>query len=191
LENWLRSPFQGIHQPFRREKRIMRGLGKKIFDFLEVYLPTSIFFLLIISVSIEIFSRYVLNKPTPKFFELSIYSFVWTIYLGAALAKRYDQHIRFDILYRKFPQRMRLFVDIFFDTLTNVVLLFLLIPSIKYTIWNYKIKASALRIPWTYLLLCFPIFVCLILIHNTSNIVSKIHELLGKRAHQEEVPPWQ
>lgn len=169
----------------------MRGLGKKIFDFLEVYLPTSIFFLLIISVSIEVFSRYVLNKPTPKFFELSIYSFVWTIYLGASLAKRYDQHIRFDILYRKFSQRMRLFVDIFFDTLTNVVLLFLLIPSIKYTIWNYKIKASALRIPWTYLLLCFPIFVCLILIHNTSNIVSKIHELLGKRAHQEEVPPWQ
>ena len=119
----------------------MRGLGKKILDFLEVYLPTSIFFLLIISVSIEVFSRYVLNKPTPKFFELSIYSFIWTIYLGASLAKRYDQHIRFDILYRKFSQRMRLFVDIFFDTLTNVVLLFLLIPSIEYTIWNYKIKA--------------------------------------------------
>jgi TRAP-type C4-dicarboxylate transport system permease small subunit len=127
----------------------------------------------------------------PRLFELSIYSFVWTIYLGAALAKRFNQHIRFDILYRKFPQRIRLFVDIIFDTLTNVVLLFALIPSIQYTIWSYRIKASALRIPWTYLLLCFPIFVCLILIHNTSGIVSNIQELLAKRAHQEEVPPWQ
>jgi TRAP-type C4-dicarboxylate transport system permease small subunit len=169
----------------------MRGFGRRLFDFLELHLPAVIFFVLIMSVAVEVFSRYVLNEPMPRLFELSIYSFVWTIYLGAALAKRFNQHIRFDILYRKFPQRIRLFVDIIFDTLTNVVLLFVLIPSIHYTVWSYKIKASALRIPWTYLLLCFPIFVCLILIHNTNGIVSNIQELLAKRAHQEEVPPWQ
>lgn len=169
----------------------MRGFGRKLFDFLELHLPALIFFVLIMSVAVEVFSRYVLNEPMPRLFELSIYSFVWTIYLGAALAKRFNQHIRFDILYRKFPQRIRLFLDIIFDTLTNVVLLFALIPSMQYTVWSYRIKASALRIPWTYLLLCFPIFVCLILIHNISSIVCNIQELLANRAHQEEVPPWQ
>ena len=169
----------------------MRGLSKKVFDILEVHLATLIFSLLITSVAIEVFSRYVLNKPLPKFFELSIYSFVWIIYLGAALAKRYNQHIRFDIFYRKFSKRTRLFVDTFFDILTNIAFLFILIPSIKYTIWNYRIKASALRIPWTYLLLCFPIFVCLILIHNSRDIVSNIRELLGKDVRHEEVLPWQ
>jgi TRAP-type C4-dicarboxylate transport system permease small subunit len=172
-------------------KEIMRGFGGKIFDLLEVHIATLIFFLLIITVSIEVFSRYVLNNPLPKFFELSVYSFVWLIYLGAALAKRYNQHIRFDIFYRKFSKRTRLFVDTFFDILTNIAILFLFIPSIEYTIWNYRIKASALRIPWTYLLLCFPIFVCLILIHNSMAIFFNIREFLGRGANQEEELPWQ
>jgi TRAP-type C4-dicarboxylate transport system permease small subunit len=174
-----------------RGQELMRGFGKKVLDLIEIHFTILIFFLLITSVSIEIFSRYVLNKPTPKFFELSIYSFVWSIYLGAALAKRYNQHIRFDIFYRKFSRRTRLFIDIFFDALTTIVLLVILIPNIQYTIWNYRIKASALRIPWTYLLLCFPIFVCLILIHNSLDIVSNIRELLGKEVHHEEKLPWQ
>jgi TRAP-type C4-dicarboxylate transport system permease small subunit len=174
-----------------REQELMRGFGKKVLDLIEIHFTTLIFFLLITSVSIEIFSRYVLNKPTPKFFELSIYSFIWSIYLGAALAKRYNQHIRFDIFYRKFSRRTRLFIDIFFDALTTIVLLVILIPNIQYTIWNYRIKASALRIPWTYLLICFPIFVCLILIHNSLDIVSNIRELLGKEVHHEEKLPWQ
>jgi len=169
----------------------MRGFGKKILDLVEIRLTTLIFFLLIVSVSIEVFSRYVLNKPTPKFFELSIYTFVWSIYLGAALAKRYNQHIRFDILYRKFSRRTQLFIDTFFDALTTLVFLIILIPSIEYTIWNYRIKASALRIPWTYLLLCFPIFVSLILIHNLRDIVRNVRELLGKEVHHEEDLPWQ
>ena len=169
----------------------MRRLSRKFFDILEVHLSTMIFFLLIISVVIEVFARYVLNKPLPKFFELSIYSFVWCIYLGASLAKRYNQHIRFDILYRKFPVKVRLLIDAFFDVLVCVVLLALFMPSIKYTIWNYKIKASALRIPWTYLLLCFPLFVCLILIHNFRDIVITIRELTGKGIRQEEELPWQ
>ncbi|MFB0506740.1 MAG: TRAP transporter small permease [Thermodesulfobacteriota bacterium] len=169
----------------------MRGFGKKILDLVEIRLTTLIFFLLIVSVSIEVFSRYVLNKPTPKFFELSIYTFVWSIYLGAALAKRYNQHIRFDIFYRKFSRRTQLFIDTFFDALTTLVFLIILIPSIEYTIWNYRIKASALRIPWTYLLLCFPIFVSLILIHNLRDIVRNVRELLGKEVHHEEDLPWQ
>jgi TRAP-type C4-dicarboxylate transport system permease small subunit len=169
----------------------MRGIDKKIFDFLELHLATMIFLLLILSVAIEVFSRYVLNKPLPKFFELSIYSFVWCIYLGASLAKRYNQHIRFDILYRRFPVKIRLCVDTFFDSLVCGVLLLLVIPSIKYTVWNYTIKASALRIPWSYLLLCFPIFVCLILIHSFRDIVINIRELLGKQVRREEDLPWQ
>ena len=76
----------------------MKRIGTKILDFIEIHLATWVFILLLTSISIEVFSRYVLNKPTPRFFEISIYSFIWTIYLGAALAKRYKQHNRFDII---------------------------------------------------------------------------------------------
>ena len=169
----------------------MGRIGKGIFDLLEVYLPTFIFFMLTMSVFVEVLFRYVFDHPIAELFELSIYSFVWAIYLGAALAKRYNQHIRFDLLYLKFPKKGRLLIDIFFDTLTNVVFLILLVPSSQYTLMNYNIKASALRVPWTYLLVCFPLFVALILIHNTMAIVTNLRELLGKGVRQEEKFPWQ
>lgn len=168
----------------------MKKFGKALLDILEVYLPTAIFFLLIMTVFVQVVSRYGFNQPLPKFFELSIYSFVWSIYLGAALAKRYNQHIRFDLLYRKFSVKTRAIVDICFDSLTTFVMLLLLYPSIEYTIWNYRIKASALRIPWTYLLLCFPLFVCLIIVHNSLSIYTNLALLAGKDTHTEEVPPW-
>ena len=168
----------------------MKGISNKLFDVLEVYLPSIIFLLLIITVAVQVFSRYVLNRPLPKFFELSIYSFVWVIYLGAALAKRYNQHIRFDLIYRKLSPRIRAIIDIFFDLLTTGVFLLLVVPSIQYTIWNYKIKASALRIPWTYLLLCFPVFVCLMIIHNCLSIYNNFRQLSGKKVQHQEVLPW-
>jgi TRAP-type C4-dicarboxylate transport system permease small subunit len=84
-------------------------------------------------------------------------------------------------------------VDIFFDTLTSVIFLFVLVPSIRYTIWNYQVKASALRVPWTYLLLCFPLFILLILVHNTTATVRNIRLLAGGEEVEEgeEEVPWQ
>ena len=169
----------------------MKGIGKKILDVIEIHLAAGIFILLLVSISIEVFSRYVLNEPTPKFFEISIYTFIWTIYLGAALAKRYNQHIRFDILYRKFSPKGQLLIDIVFDSLTTVVMLILLVPSINYTLWSYRIKSSTLRVPWTYLLVCFPLFVILILIHNFKDIYTNIQIFRGKATRRKEVLPWQ
>lgn len=169
----------------------MRRVSNQIFDVLEVYLPILIFVLLVVTVAVQVFCRYVLNYPLPSFFELSIYSFVWVIYLGASLAKRYRKHIRFNILYNRFPRKAQLFIDIIFDILTTAIFLIILIPSIEYTVWNYRIKASALRIPWTYLLVCFPLFVVLIIIHNCTWIYKNVRELSGKKDTHEETLPWQ
>ena len=162
----------------------------KIFNFFEIHLACWIFILMLSAVAVQVFSRYVLNMPIPKLFELSIYSFIWTIYLGAALAKRYNQHIRFDIFYRRLPARGQLLIDILFDLLLVVVLLILLIPSVDYTLWNYRIKASALRIPWTYLLMCFPLFVGLTTVHCIIDIITNIRRFIGKASEEEEVLPW-
>lgn len=169
----------------------IKNISKKIFDLLEIHLAAIIFVTLFFSIVIQVFSRYVLNRPLPPLFELSIYSFVWVIFLGAPLAKRYRKHLRFDILYQKFPKRVQLISEIAFDTLTNVVLLIILVPIVKYTAWSYAIKASVLRIPWTYLLLCFPIFIILLFIHNSVWIYYHVRVLLGKQLPPSEIWPWQ
>jgi TRAP-type transport system small permease protein len=169
----------------------MRKLVNFIFDIFEVYIAVIILSALITSLSLEVFFRYVLNNPSPELFELSIYCFVWVIYLGGALATRYNQHIRFDLIYRSLPEKVRLVLDIVFDLLINGVFLVLLFPAIRYTIQLYPIKASALRIPWTFLLLVFPIFLALVLIHNFTTIVKNILRLTGREIKDAEVFPWQ
>ena len=168
----------------------MKNILEKIFNFFEIHLACGIYILMLSAVAVQVFSRYVLNTPIPKLFELSIYSFIWTIYLGAALAKRYNQHIRFDIFYRRLPARGQLLIDIFFDLLLVVVMLILLVPCVDYTLWNYRIKASALRIPWTYLLMCFPLFIGLTVLHCIIDIVTNIRRFIGKASKGEEVLPW-
>ena len=169
----------------------MRKAVGFIFDLFEVYLAVVIFACLIVSIASEVFMRYVLNNPSPQLFELSIYCFVWVIYLGGALATRYNQHVRFDLIYRSLPEKGRRVLDVAFNLLTNGVLLVLLYPAIRYTIQVYPIKASALRVPWTFLLLVFPIFVTLVIIHNFTAIVKDILRLAGREIKEAEVFPWQ
>jgi TRAP-type C4-dicarboxylate transport system permease small subunit len=169
----------------------MRKLVNFLFDIFEVYLAVIIFSALIVSIFLEVFFRYVLNNPSPELFELSIYCFVWVIYLGGALATRYNQHVRFDLIYRALPEKVRRLMEIAFDLLTNGVLLVLFWPAVRYTIQMYPIKASALRVPWTFLLLVFPIFLALVLIHNFTTIVKNILRLTGREIKDAEVFPWQ
>lgn len=169
----------------------MRRVVNFIFDIFEVYLAVIIFSALIVSIFLEVFFRYVLNNPSAQLFELSIYCFVWIIYLGGALATRYNQHVRFDLIYRAFPEKGRRILELAFTLLTNAVLLVLLVPSIRYTIQVYPIKASALRVPWTFLLLVFPLFLVLVLIHNFTDVVKNILRLAGRQVKDPEVLPWQ
>jgi TRAP-type transport system small permease protein len=169
----------------------MRRVVNFIFDIFEVYLAVVVLASLIVSVSAEVFFRYVLDNPSPQLFELSIYCFVWVIYLGGALATRYNQHVRFDLIYRSLPDKARRVLDLAFDLLTNGVLLVLFYPAVRYTIDMYKIKASALRVPWTFLLIVFPIFLALVLIHNFTNIVKNLLRFAGRDIKDAEVFPWQ
>jgi TRAP-type C4-dicarboxylate transport system permease small subunit len=169
----------------------MRKLVNFIFDIFEVYLAVVIFSALILSIFSEVFMRFVMNNPSPELFELSIYCFVWVIYLGGALATRYNQHVRFDLIYRALPEKAQRVLEIAFMALTNGVLLVLFVPSIRYTIQMYPIKASALRVPWTFLLMVFPIFLALVLIHNFTDIVKDILRLAGRQIKEPEVFPWQ
>ncbi len=168
----------------------MGRFARIIFDVLEVYLAVAVIALLITCVSVGVFLRYVLDQPNAQLFELSIYSFVWLIYLGGSLAVRYNQHIRFDLIYRKLSARTQSILDITFDILTTGVFLYILGPSILYTIQMYQIKASALRIPWTFLLVVFPIFLCLVIIHNVTTIARNVLRLQNKPVRQMEDPPW-
>ncbi len=147
--------------------------------------------MLILSVFIQVVFRYVFNEPIPQLFEISIYSFIWVIYLGASLATRFDQHMRFDLIYRKLSRNGRHVVDMFFDLLLNVIIAVIIYPTIETVIQMYRLKSDTLGIPWSYLLVCFPVFLILVFIHNAASFYYRIREMIGSGKMPEESVPWQ
>ncbi|MCD6450136.1 MAG: TRAP transporter small permease [Thermotogaceae bacterium] len=159
-------------------------------DLVEIHINAIIFITLFLSMLIQIFMRYVLNKPSPLLHEITMYTFVWTVYLSAALAHRYNSHIRFNILYDKFPRKIQLVIDVVFDIFVSALLAMALPPVISQLKMYSFIKSQITEIPWTYLFMVLPIFMVLVLIHNARRIYSKFFELFKGHLPTEEEKSW-
>jgi len=169
----------------------LRKTAKSILDLIEIHFASIILALLFVSVVLQVILRYVFRTPSPEFFEIAGYSFVWIIFLGAPLAQRYRKHMRFDMIYTHLPRKIQLVLDIILDTAFTVALIWIFSPILKEVLFLKFIKTDVLRIPWTYVLICFPIFIILMVIHNITWIWRYITELITGEAIKEEVPPWQ
>lgn len=138
----------------------------------------------------QVLLRYVFRHPSPEAFEISSYSFVWSVLLGAALANRYKNHIRFDILYNKLPRKVQIVIDIFFDTFFSLLLIISLRPIVSQALWYRIIKSEVLGIPWTYLTLCLPIAMLLMIADNFRFIILNLRELIFNKPFKLEERPW-
>lgn len=158
----------------------MKAFLRVISNILEIHVPAVSIFVLFLSMFLQVVLRYGFKHPSPELFEISSYTFVWTVLLGAALANRYKNHIRFDIVYNKLPRKAQLIIDIVFDSLFSILLLISLFPVVKQSIWYRIIKSEVLGIPWTYLVICLPLMMILITIQNGLSVYRNVLELLKR-----------
>lgn len=163
---------------------------KKIKNLTQIHLPAVCVLILFSSMFMQVLLRYVFRHPSPEAFEISSYSFVWSVLLGAALANRYKNHIRFDILYNKLPRKVQIVIDIFFDAFFSLLLIISLRPIVSQALWYRIIKSEVLGIPWTYLTLCLPIAMLLMIADNFRFIILNLRELIFNKPLKLEERPW-
>lgn len=142
------------------------------------------------SMFLQVVLRYGFKHPSPELFEISSYSFVWAVLLGAALANKYKNHIKFDVIYNKFSQKAKCIIDIIFDSLFSILLVISLFPVIKQSIWYRIIRSEVLGIPWTYLVICLPIMMALITVQNVASVYKNFRKLIEKRTEKTEESQW-
>jgi TRAP-type C4-dicarboxylate transport system permease small subunit len=56
---------------------------------------------------IQIAARYIFNAPTDWTHELILITWVWLVFWGAAFFLEDKDHVKFDVLYNMFPERIR------------------------------------------------------------------------------------
>ncbi|HWV19429.1 MAG TPA: TRAP transporter small permease [Devosia sp.] len=108
---------------------------------------------------VQIFFRYVVNRPILWTEEVTMIAFVWTVFWAAAFMVNIREHVSFDVVYEVMSPQVKRIMAIF----SMVVLIgtfLLLIPAT----WDYlefllRKRSPVLRISMTWVYGCYLLFV--------------------------------
>jgi len=107
---------------------------------------------------VQITARYVINYPLPWTLELSLTTWLWTVFWGSAFCLRNKDHIAFDMIYNHVGPGLRRV----FGAISALAIIVAMLASLPAT-WDWvsflTIKKSAtLRIPLAYVFSLFLLF---------------------------------
>jgi len=108
---------------------------------------------------VQIFARYVLNRPVGWSEEVIITAWLWTVLWGAAFVISEREEVRFDIIYSSLSERVRRV----FTVITGIALIALYgisLPACYAYVSFMKVERSAyLHVPLNWLYAIYVIFV--------------------------------
>lgn len=109
--------------------RRLLGLWGRLEQMLVVLLLLNI----VINILAQVISRYFFGKPLVWVEEMATYSFIWATFLGAALALKYDRHVKIDTFVGHLAPRGAAFAR-GLVMLVVIALLATLLPSLQQAI---------------------------------------------------------
>ena len=83
-------------------RTLLRGLER-----LELAAATLLFLIIVLSITAQVISRYGLSSPIVWVEEMATYSFIWIVFLGAAVGMKRLSHIKIEALSMMLPPRGR------------------------------------------------------------------------------------
>ena len=129
---------------------------KDLVNLLFKPLISTLFFLMIVITFTQVIFRYILNSALPWAGELTIFFFIWVIFLGASITLHKGLHIGVDIITNQLSQKKKKLIYIFTNFLIISFCLLIFIGSVPLVIDNYTQRSPALEIRLTYVYLSIP-----------------------------------
>ncbi len=154
---------------------------KDLWDNFELYLGGVFIAITVITVIINVFTRYVLKFTFIWAEEIAVIGFVWTIFLGAAGAFKHKMLMGVDFLLQITKGKMRALVELISNLFVFVVAIAMCSMSFIYVINSKKITA-ALQISYKWLNVAIPLSFMMISLYAIINLVHNILRLAGKSA---------
>lgn len=108
---------------------------------------------------VQIFFRYVVNRPILWTEEVTMIAFVWTVFWAAAFMVNIRDHVSFDVVYEVMTPQVKRIMAIF-SMVALIATFLLLIPAT----WDYlefllRKRSPVLRISMTWIYGCYLLFV--------------------------------
>jgi TRAP-type C4-dicarboxylate transport system permease small subunit len=148
----------------------------------EEILAMAFFTVMFASILIGVFWRYVLDDPLIWTVNAAAVAFIWTVLIAAGLPNWADEHIQFDLLYRRMRPRWQR-VSRMAGNLLLVVTFALPIPAT----WDYLVFIGAdsvtglpLKFNWAFAVVLW--FLVSTVVHRGRLLVRDIRDIARERA---------
>jgi TRAP-type transport system small permease protein len=99
----------------------LAGIGQ-----LERWIGILLVFNIVLNITAQVFSRYLLGRPLVWVEELATYSFIWVTFIGASLALKYRRHIRIETFVGRLTARHQALLRLVIYLLVAVLLVMLM-----------------------------------------------------------------
>jgi TRAP-type transport system small permease protein len=99
----------------------LAGIGQ-----LERLVGILLIFNIVLNITAQVFSRYLLGRPLVWVEELATYSFIWVTFVGASLALKYRRHIRIETFVGRLAARYQALVRLVIYVLIALLLVMLM-----------------------------------------------------------------
>ena len=144
---------------------------KKLFDTVLSILCIALLAILVILVTWQVITRFVLDNPSAITEELAKYCFVWLILFGAAFVFGENGHMRIEFIQDRLPPKLRMSVQIFIELSIIFFSGFVLIKGgLATTSLAWTQMSAALKVPVGYLYTAMPLSGTFIVFYSLYNI---------------------
>jgi len=136
---------------------------------------------LTVIVSLQVFNRFVLKTPLAWSEDLAMLLFQWVVFLGAALGVKRTRHFGIELVVRKFPERMRHWVEVIIPVVMAIVALVMIVQGWALVGFNRTRTFPTMDLTYTWAFLPIPLAGVLILIYLVQLEIRR----WGKGSHGE------
>ncbi|AWB69203.1 TRAP transporter small permease (plasmid) [Saccharobesus litoralis] len=138
--------------------------------------------LIVLGVTWQVFSRYVLQSPSSTTEELARFLLIWIGLFGAAYAYKMDSHLGLDVVVNKFNQQVRPWANVF----AHVVVLFFAVAVMiigGFSLVNLTMDptqiSAALQVKMGFIYSAVPISGIIISIFSLQKIANQISAIVS------------
>ena len=154
---------------------------KKVVGNLDQILMAATMAIVCLLLIVQVFFRYVLNRPLIWSEECARYMFVWTVMLGLGYNVRTKNNISVSLLTSRLPGSMQRGLEYITDLVVLASYFFCLPPLLKYLEAQSRIKSTAMRMPMGLLAVSVLIGVLSLLLQTAVSVWLKLRKDIGGR----------
>src|SRR5450756_445420 len=132
--------------------------------------------IMIASVGLSVFFRYVLQKPFSWTEEVVLFCMVWMVFLGASMATKHREHIVIDFVTALVPKGLARIMEIVSLVTVIAVLMVMVWQGLLLVQRTQFMTTTALGIPTMYVYAAVPFSALLMIVHNLRLLFAMARE---------------